>query len=493
MTVTLSPMTPNTLFRSTPEAQGVSSTAISIFIDAAAAQGLELHSLMLVRHGAVVVEGWWHPYRADAVHLLYSLSKSFAATAIGFAVTEGRLSVDDPVGKFFSEVTYKHLQKMTVRHLLNMASGHLEDTFERIAEQGDDWVRNFLALPPEREPGTVFAYNQGATLTLAAILQRVTGEGLLDYLRPRLLDPLGVTEARWLRTLTGLEQGFSGLHLTTEAVARFGQLYLQRGQWGGQQLIPAAWVDEATRWLTLPSAEARPLDWSQGYGFQFWRCRHGAYRGDGAFGQFCVVMPEQNAVLALTGAVGDMQAVLAAVWAHLLPAMGDVLSEDEAAHGALTEKLGHLHLPALQGERTSATEPRVLAKTYRFRSAGAGAPAPFELSLSRTGESWVFGIKDAFGEHAIRCGYGTWEASETVFSGSLLPTSGVGHPDPAPVWASGAWTAADTFTLKVQCLETPHALTLSCRFNGPTLTLSRHWNVQFGPVVLPLLEGALQD
>ncbi len=380
---------------------------------------------MLVRHGSVVAEGWWHPYRADAVHLLYSLSKSFTATAVGLAAFEGRLSVDDPLSKFFPEVMYQHLEKMTVRHLLNMASGHLEDAFERIAEQGDDWVHNFLALPPEREPGTVFAYNQGATITLAAILQRVTGEGLLDYLRPRLLDPLGITDAHWLQTPTGLEQGFSGLHLSTEAVARFGQLYLQRGRWGGEQLVPPTWVDEATRWLTLSSAEARPVDWSQGYGFQFWRCRHEAYRGDGAFGQFCVVLPEQDAVLALTGAVSDMQAVLDAVWAHLLPAMGYALPENGAAQGALREKLEQLHLPPLQGERTSATEPRVLAKTYRS-SISDDATAPFELTLDRTDKGWLFGLKDAFGEHTIRCGYGAWEASETVFLGSVLPTSGVG-------------------------------------------------------------------
>ena len=407
-------MTSSTLARSTPEAQGVSSSAISNFLGAAAAQGLELHSLMLVRHGSVVAEGWWHPYRADAVHLLYSLSKSFTATAVGLAVAEERLSVNDSLSKFFPEVTYEHLQKMTVRHLLNMASGHLEDTFEQIAEQGDDWVQNFLALPPEREPGTVFAYNQGATITLAAILQRVTGEGLLDYLRPRLLDPLGIAKAHWLRTPTGLEQGFSGLHLTTEAVARFGQLYLQRGRWGERQLVPAAWVDEATRWLTLPSAEARPIDWSQGYGFQFWRCRHRAYRGDGAFGQFCVVMPEQDAVLVLTGAVSDMQAVIDAVWSYLLPAMGDALPEHGTAHDALREKLEQLHLPALQGERTSATEPRILAKTYHS-SASDDATGTFELMLDRTDEGWSFGLKDTFGEHTIRCGYGAWEVSETVF------------------------------------------------------------------------------
>ena len=194
-----------TFARSTPEAQGIPSTSLTDFLAAAEGQGLELHSLMLVRHGAVVAEGWWHPFGPDTVHLLYSLSKSFTATAIGLAVAEGRLSVDDPVLPFFPDEApaepHPNLQTMRVRDLLNMATGHVEDTLERLAEQ-HDWVRGFLALPPEREPGTVFAYNQGATLTLAAIIHKVTGQGLLEYLRPRLLDPLGITKAHWLGTPT---------------------------------------------------------------------------------------------------------------------------------------------------------------------------------------------------------------------------------------------------------------------------------------------------
>lgn len=476
-------MTKGMFPRSTPEAQGIPSAAVTNFLEAAEAGGLELHSFMLVRHGAVVAEGWWRPYGPDTVHLLYSLSKSFTATAVGLAAAEGRLSVDSPVATFFPEVAAEHLQRMTVRNLLNMASGHAHDTFERIASRGDDWVGNFLELPPESPPGTVFAYNQGATLTLAAIVHQVTGDGLLDYLRPRLLRPLGITQAHWLRMPTGLEQGFSGLHLTTEAVARFGQLYLQRGVWRGQQLIPEAWVDEATRWLTLPSAEARPPDWSQGYGFQFWRCRHGAYRGDGAFGQFCVVMPDEDAVLALTGAVEDMQAVLDLVWAHLLPAMGEALPGDEVGHRELLDKLERLHLPPVQGERTSPTESSVLGKTYRF----GDRSDLLELTLDRDSEGWRLTFWDSRGEHPVGCGYGVWEAGETAFLGAA--SFRLGGPDPVPVGASGAWTAADTFTLKLMFLETPHALSFTCRFGASGVTVERRWNVQFGETGLPTLTG----
>ena len=480
-----------TFARSTPEAQGISSALLTDFLAAAAGQDLELHSLMLVRHGAVVAEGWWHPYGPDTVHLLYSLSKSFTATAIGLAVAEGRLSVDDPVLTFFPDEApaepHPYVQQMRVRDLLNMATGHVGDTIERFAGQ-QDWVRSFLALPPEQEPGTVFAYNQGATLTLADIVHKVTGEGLLEYLRPRLLDPLGITRAHWLKTPTGLEQGFSGLHATTEAVARFGQLYLQRGRWEGRQLLPETWIDEATRWLTLPSAETRPVDWSQGYGYQFWRCRHGAYRGDGAFGQFCVVMPEQNAVLALTGAVEGMQAVLDLVWAHLLPAMQDEpLGEDAAAHGLLRERLEHLHLPPLRGERTVPLENEVLGKTYRFSASGS-APELL-LTLNREGEGWDLTLQGAGGDHHVACGYGVWGAGETAFPNPGPAPFQSKSPEPVPTRTSGAWTGPDTFTFKLYFLETPHVLTFTCRFDETGLRLERRWNVQFGEPELPLLTG----
>ncbi|MDQ3396803.1 MAG: beta-lactamase family protein, partial [Deinococcota bacterium] len=300
----------STLARSSPELQGVSSSAISGFLAAIDREGLEVHSVMLLRHGHVVAEGWWAPYSSARVHLLYSLSKSFTATAIGLAVAEGLLSVDDPVLSFFPdeapEKASEYLAGMRVRHLLSMATGHLTDTLDRLVEHGGgNWIKGFLALPPERAPGTVFTYNNGATFMLSAILEKLAGTKLLDYLRPRLLEPLGVTEAYWHENPQGITLGFTGLHLTTEAVARFGQLYLQRGRWQGRHLVPEWWVAEATTLQvpTAPPPEDNVTDWAQGYGYQFWRCQHGAYRGDGAFGQFCVVMPEQDAVLVITAAV----------------------------------------------------------------------------------------------------------------------------------------------------------------------------------------------
>ena len=231
-------------------------------------------------------------------HTLFSLSKSFTATAVGLAVAEGRLSVDDPVLGFFPDeapaIISPHLAAMQVRHLLSMSTGHGEDTTAALRQAADgNWVRAFLERPVEHEPGTFFLYNSGATYMLSAIVQRLTGQTLLDYLQPRLFAPLGIERPTWESCPRGINAGGWGMSATTEDIARFGQLYLQQGRWEGRQLVPAAWVAAATSTQADNSSRTEP-DWAQGYGYQFWRCRHGAYRGDGAFGQFCLVMPEQR-------------------------------------------------------------------------------------------------------------------------------------------------------------------------------------------------------
>ncbi len=205
---------------------------------------------------------------------------------------------------------------MRVRHLLSMSTGHAEDTTRYLREEKDgNWVKAFLAQPVEYEPGTHFLYNSGATYMLSAIVQKLSGLKVVDYLRPRLFEPLGIENPRWETWPQGINTGGWGLNINTEDIARFGQLYLQSGMWHGQRLVPAAWIEEATA-RQVSNGSNPDSDWEQGYGYQFWRCRHNAYRGDGAFGQYCLVMPDQDAVLAITSGVSDMQAVLNVIWAR---------------------------------------------------------------------------------------------------------------------------------------------------------------------------------
>ncbi len=326
--------------RSTPESQGVSSASVLKFITTADREVNSMHSFILVRHGHVVAEAWWEPESADKLHVLWSLSKSFTSTAVGLAVSEGRLSIDDPVISFFPESAPSdpsaNLKSMRVRDLLTMSTGHQTEVATRSESA---WIRAFLHHPVPHKPGTHFQYNTPATYMQSAIVEKVTGQSLVDYLKPRLFDPLGIETPQWDKSPEDISIGGYGLYLKTEDIAKFGQLYLQKGKWNDKQLIPADWIEAATSKQVSNGSDPTD-DWGQGYGFQFWQCRHGAYRGDGKDGQFCIVLPQHDAVVAITANSGNMQAELNIVWDHLLPALQDsAIPENPAAQSELQEAI----------------------------------------------------------------------------------------------------------------------------------------------------------
>lgn len=445
-----------TLPRSTPEAEGIASSAILDFIQAAEAQLDSLHSVMVVRHGAVVAEGWWSPYAAQYPHMMFSVSKSFTSMAVGLANSEGLVTLDDRVVELLphdlpAEIDDR-LSALTVRHLLTMTTGHAADTVNLAdASHGDNWARIILAKPLEFTPGTHYVYNSGATHLLAAIVQRVTGQRLLDYLGPRLFEPLGITDATWESSPQGIDAGGWGLSVTTEQLATFGQLLLQRGQWNGSQLVPAQWIDEATAVQVDTSGTDHDLDGQQGYGYQFWRNRLAGYRADGAFGQFCLVLPEQDAVVVLTSALPVSQAALDLVWQHLLPAFGD--SALPAAESPLAEVLAALTLPTVAGEGTTATADRVAAIRFPFDhpSITAVTVEPGQLTVDENGAITM-----------IRFGYGDW----------------IGSAD-SRVWASGAWVSPDTLVVRAHAVITPYSRTATLTFADDTLTFDLAQNVAF--------------
>jgi CubicO group peptidase (beta-lactamase class C family) len=436
---------------------------------------------MLLRRGQVVAEGWWAPYGPQYPHDLFSLSKSFTSTAVGLAVAEGRLSVDDPVLSFFPgdapTGVSDHLAAMRVRHLLTMTTGHAVEPTGRAAQRSDGhWVRGFLEHPVEHAPGTHFVYNSSASYVLSAIVTQVTGMTALDYLTPRLFALLGIEKPGWTTCPRGISAGGWGLSIRTEDIARFGQLYLQKGVWRGQQVLPAAWVEEATT-CQVPNGPHENPDWAQGYGYQFWRCRHGAYRGDGAFGQFCLVMPGQEAVLAITAGVPDMQAVLNLVWQHLLPAMQPApLPADGAAQQELTRALADLALPLPGGERSSSLAADVSGKRYLLEPNDQGVES---IAFDFGTEGCTISIDDRHGQHRVSCGSGVWLNGTTAFG------QGVSRR----VAAAGAWLAEDTYLARLCFYETPFCPTMSCRFARDRLELDYRPNVSFGPLELPQLVG----
>lgn len=327
--------------RSSPETQGIPSQAICDFVIAADKINT-LHSFMIVRHGQVIAEAWWKPEAPDKPHVLHSLSKSFNSTAVGLAISEGKLGLDDPVLKFFPNDApanpSDNLKAMTVRDLLTMTCGH---DSEPKAEGGGPSVKQFLAHPVPFQPGTHFQYNTMGAYTLSAIVTKVTGQTTLEFLKPRLFEPLGIENPEWQSSPEGYSLGGYGLMLCTEDIAKFGQLYLQHGKWNGKQLVPESWVKQATSKQVPNDQEGHSkigIDWTQGYGFQFWRCTHNAFRGDGANGQLCVVIPDKDAVVAITADTGSFQDEMNDIWNNLYPAFrAEALPADSTSQEKLKQ------------------------------------------------------------------------------------------------------------------------------------------------------------
>jgi CubicO group peptidase (beta-lactamase class C family) len=468
--------------RTSPESVGIAPAAVLAFVDAVEQKVDGLHSFMLLRHGKVAAEGWWSPYAPQHPQMLFSLSKSFASTAVGLAVAEGRLTVDAPVVSFFPgdapSTVSENLAAMRVRHLLTMSTGHDKDATGPTTRGSDDnWVKAFLALPVEHTPGTHFVYNSAATYICSAIVQKLTGMTVLEYLRPRLFEPLGIADPAWETCPRGITIGGWGLSVKTEDIARFGQLYLQKGMWNGRRLISEAWIEEATS-KQVSNGTSETSDWNQGYGYQFWRCRHGLYRGDGAFGQFCIVMPPHDAVLAITSGVRDMQAVMNAAWDHLLPAMQHESLSAGDSNGDVKRKLQRLAVRPPEGKSSSPTARRVSGRSCRFE---ANEEKIQSATLTFKGNRCKMTLRDESGERPVECGSGAWVKGTTSIGG---------RPD-SKVAAMGAWTDDDTYTMKLCYYETPFVQTITWKFAGDEATITRKANVGFGPTDRPVLVGRL--
>ena len=450
---------------SAPSEQGVDPAGVAGFIDALEAHpGIEAHSVIVIRHGHVVAAGAWWPFRLDRAGLLYSLSKSFTSTALGVAVGDGLVDLDAPVLDYFPEVPLadvpERVRARTVRHIASMRTGHRHETWESaLATDPADPVGAFLRMTVEDDPGTVFTYNQPPVMTIAALVRRVTGASVSDLLRSRVLDPVGAGPIGWLQYPAGDDLGFSGLFATPDAVARLGLLYLDDGRWAGHQVLPGGWAAIASSAHSDTSGEPFP-DWQQGYGLGFWRGRHG-FRGDGAWGQFCLVLPEQDAVVAITSAVVHMQDVLDAVYSHLLPAMRTNPAPPSNADDTLVARLAAL---ALEPERGTSWTPDPSAwDDVDFAPLGGACPALVGLTSVgvRTGGRVAF-ADDTGDVVEVRVGDG--EASVVVAAG---------------------WADTETLLLDAVFADTPHRLSLVC--DTRSMTFTAHWRTN------PLHANRLRD
>jgi CubicO group peptidase (beta-lactamase class C family) len=474
--------------RSTPEAEGLSSAGLLALVSALDGGAGEVHSLMLLRHGKVVAEGWWAPYSAEDIHVLYSVSKSFNSTAVGLAVEQGLISVDAPIASYFPDLAPPNIDPematMRVRDLLTMSTGHEVDSIDAMRQRTDgQWTRSFLESNVPRAPGSYFLYNSGAAYMLGSLVQRVTGMTVDEYLRPRLFEPLGISGEVWGQSAEGVNLTDGGLSVRTEDLAKFGLLYLQGGMWNGARVLSAEWAADAT--AKQVSNGNDDSNWGYGYGYQFWRSQVG-YRADGSLGQFSFVLPEQDIVLAITSGTNDTGGVMDRVWDNLLPAiLGAAQPENPTALAALRDRLAGLALPKPGGATTSPRAADVSGRRYATPQNSLGMTG---LTFDFAGPSPVLSIEDADGTHAITVGLGgSWVRQRTGYRKHIndlfdTPEQGLA--------ATGAWSADDTFVARLTFDETPYTMTTTFRFQGEQVRVNTAYNVRWGTPSEPEVIGA---
>ncbi len=445
---------------STPEAEGVSSAAILQFVDALDQGENEIHSFVIVRHGKIISEGWWNPYGKDLRHTIFSVSKSFTSTGVGLAIAENKLALTDKVASFFPEsipdTLSAYMKEMTVEDLLKMSTGMDTDPLFQAMGSTGDWPKIFLSTPIQHEPGTVFKYNNMATFMLSAIVQKATGEKLFDFLKPRLFEPLGITNVTWDERPAGFTLGAIGLRIASNDMAKFGQLLLQKGKWNGKQLIPESWIAAASA-AQIDSSDPENTnpnesnDWAQGYGYQFWKSRHNSYRADGLGGQFILVLPEKDAVVVLTASSVITQDELNVVWDNLLPALQpEPLPEDKAALDKLTARVASLAV-----SKTTSVQPdaallaRIAGKKITCAQNELGITA-LRVDLQQADARIAFERDSVRSE--ITAGPDTWKLSDTQFN-TLNAAPRTGQTQPIKMAATYTWVDATTLKVSARFVE----------------------------------------
>lgn len=352
--------------RCTPAQAGLDPRRIVAMIDEYQQKGLSIHSFMLVRHGKVLCEGYYAPYGPDQLQTVFSLSKTFTSMAMGIAEGEGRIDLDAKVIDVFADelaasgvTPGKELESLTLRHLLHMSTGQPQEPFGENCWA--DMRVAFLKQPLSEMPGKVFRYNTAATYMLSAALKK-QGIDLEDYLQEKLFDPMGITGTRWLRDPHDICTGGFGLSLTPEVIAKLGVCILNDGQWEGKQLVPRNYVAAATRPQIYQAPDVLGMgDWNAGYGYQMWMCINGCFRGDGMYGQLCMMDRRTDTVLAMTALVHDMQGEMNVYYDNVLKAyQPGPIPEDVAATAELSARLLTLRDERILPEDDGSPCPDVL-------------------------------------------------------------------------------------------------------------------------------------
>ncbi|MEK8126473.1 serine hydrolase [Paenibacillus filicis] len=459
-----------------PEYHRLSSKALLEFFTRMEQLKLEVNSFMLLQDGHATAQFWREPYRKDSPQLLYSLSKSFTSIAIGIAWDQGWLDLEDPVISFFPDklpaTISPNLANMTVHHLLSMNTGHQENIYAAVVSE-QDWVKAFLAQEVEHEPGSHYRYSTPATYMLSAIIERVTGQNLVDFLMPRLFEPLGIPRPSWETCPMGVTAGGMGLSLTTESVAKFGLMLLQRGIFEGKRMVSERYIKLATMEQSDNRAGAKRIDSAQGYGYQFHLGRRGCYRGDGSFGQLCLVAPEEQIVIVANSSFKSMeplQTLLNLIYEHIFDRLDEEVTPCSEAYMELQNRLSTL-TPIIPANQTVPDPiPMVHPGRYHMDDNPQGLRT---IGLEVHEETWELHV--CYGDdrdHRVPFHFTQPMRTKQVFNKDLSL-----HLQEVVTYAS--WQDHRTIQLTMFYIETPYVVTYTLILQGKTLCFRFNINVSF--------------
>ncbi len=471
--------------RTTPEQQGMSSAGVERFIDSLfAVPETHFHHVMVLRHGAVVAEAHPAPFSPEYAHTEYSASKTFVALGVGAAIDENRLRLTDRVASFFPEkmpdTIAPWLAQMTVRDLLIMGSG-LEINYSSLRANNDDWISAFLATTPKHEPGTHFYYDSMCSYMLSAIVQRVTGKTLLQYLQEKYFNAMHITAADWEQCPQGYNTGGWGLRVQAESLAKLGILLLNRGNWNGQQLVSAEWIDQATsKQIECAATNTPPTDGNQGYCYQIWRSKYpGSFRADGALAQYVVCVPQFDLVVVINSLSYHGHDLLGCIWDHLIPAIvsEEPLPAQNKAAARLSKKCLAFTQPLIKGKATSKLLPQ-MANNGIVTIAPEGCE-PLTITLTDDKHltlDWHYGNHNI--SHA-RLAFGKWEVEpiHTLPLYTITARSRFSGIEPDFVCAGNyAWTSPSVLTMTVYYPNWISARTVTIDFKARTVAVNDNFS-----------------
>ncbi len=409
----------NDLPRALPSQKGVPPKYIADMVREYINSGLMLQSYMVVKDGCVISEGWYKPYAAEYRHMMFSITKGFTSLAAGMAIDEGLISLDDKVIDFFPDKLAcepcENMQKLKIKHLLTMTVGQDYGVFVKDAKFKEDFIKYFLTYYVENEPGSVYLYNNASTCVLAAIIERRSGKSLEEYLKPRLLEPLGITDYVWEKSSDGINYGALGLSIKTEDMAKYGLLLAQNGKYNGRQLVSPKYLKDATSIHIIQPPQSP--DWNAGYGYQYFRnSREDSFRSDGAFGQLCVVVPKHNLVVVTTAGLYDMQKEMDIMFDNLICRLNDNCGAVSDGQDELERLNSSLCIDIPTGD--PVPEVKIHLSGVKLRaSKNPYSISHIKLDAREIGTCLSF----YYGDEEVKClvGYGEWQKNQSEHKNAM--------------------------------------------------------------------------